>query len=414
MIDYELLSKEEYWNKGFNHLMNKSNISKDDKMLLVRLFSFERDNIIKDLLNGIYEWSIPRKVAIKKHGTNKFRIVYIYSVKDRLVLSVIYSVLSEYFKDNICDLCYSYKTGENTSKAINVLKNKEIHNKYGVKLDIHSYFNSVSEDYLHKMIDELFKNDLDFKKSIENLMYDNRCKYHKEIIEEYKALIAGTPVASFFANYCLNELDFEFYNLSKIYARYSDDIILFSDSKQDIHKSLEIIRQYLNERGLEINPDKYEYFEPNLEITFLGLKIKSDGAIDISEHSKQKIKKYIHNLCKKARKQIEINYEDYLYRARKVCNKINYKNFKCYIQDENTYGWCHYAFRYITTDETLKEIDLYTKERLRYLKTGKNNKANYKKVSEEDFKQIGWVSLTQLYHIYKKDFDYYCEVIDTI
>ena len=62
----------------------------------------------------------------------------------------------------------------------------------------------------------------------------------------------------------------------------------------------------------------------------------------------------------------------------------------------------------------MREIDLYTKERLRYVVTGRNNKANFKKVSEEDFRNFGWVSLVQLYHLYKKDFDYYCEVISLL
>ena len=69
-------------------------------------------------------------------------------------------------------------------------------------------------------------------------------------------------------------------------------------------------------------------------------------------------------------------------------------------------------FRYITVDDSLKELDKYTKDTIRAMKTGKHNKANFKAVSEEEFREMGWVSLTQLYHLYKKDFDYYCEMID--
>ena len=414
MIDFDLLNTEEYWNKSLDKLLNKDNISKEEKMQLIRLQSFDRETAINDLLNGIYLWSIPRKVLIKKHGTNKFRTVYIYEPQDRLILGVLYHAFSDYYKDDICELCYSYKEGSNTSKAIKFLRENNVNDMYGVKIDIHAYFNSVSEEYLHKMIDELFPESCGLKTSIEALMYDNHCTFHGELINEYKALIAGTSLASFFANYCLREMDFEFYNSKKVYARYSDDIIVFNQSQLENDKSLKIIRQYLSERTLQINPDKYEYFNPGDEITFLGLKLKPNGVVDIADHSKQKIKKYIHNLCKKARKQLEMNYEDFYYRGNKVCNKINQKNFKCYIQNENTFGWCHYAFRYITTDESLKEIDLYTKERLRYLKTGKNNKANFRNCTDEDFKKIGWVSLVQLYHLYKKDFDYYCEVIATV
>lgn len=71
-------------------------------------------------------------------------------------------------------------------------------------------------------------------------------------------------------------------------------------------------------------------------------------------------------------------------------------------------------FRYINTDKSLREIDLYVKDCLRAMKTGKHNKANYKALTEEDFRDMGWISLVQLYHLYKRDFDYYCEVIDLL
>ena len=107
-----------------------------------------------------------------------------------------------------------------------------------------------------------------------------------------------------------------------------------------------------------------------------------------------------------------MKHKEFMPLATKINNRLNSKNFKCYIRNEGTFGWCHYAFRYINTDKSLKEIDLYTKDTLRAMKTGKHNKANYKALSEEDFKQMNWVSLVQLFHLYKRDFDYYCEVID--
>ena len=98
--------------------------------------------------------------------------------------------------------------------------------------------------------------------------------------------------------------------------------------------------------------------------------------------------------------------------ARQIIHRINYKNFKCYIEKSSSFGWCHYAFRYITTDKSLKILDEYTKDTLKAMRTGRYNKAHRTSVSDEEFDQLGLVSLADLYHLYKKDFDYYCEVID--
>lgn len=413
----EMLNDNEYWRGTFEKLMNKSTIQEFDKEELAELYEFERDSIVNSLWSGEYEWQIPRKVLIKKNEQKKYRIVYIYSIKDRLILGVLYQVFSAYFNNKVQQRCYSYKKGLNTGNAIKAIKN-EIHqeNAYGVKVDIHAYFNSISENRVSEMIDELFvdKSHNGIKKSLEKLLKTNLCEFHDETIQEYKGVIPGTPIASFFANYCLRECDEYFDNKNSIYARYSDDIIIIEDSQQKVMKDLDVLHKYLDNYGLEINPDKYQYFSPGDDITFLGIKLQADGTLDMSDHARQKIKKQIHRWTKKGRKAIEMEGKDFMTLAKSINKRFNYKNFKCYIEKDAQFGWCHYMFRYINTDKSLREIDLYVKDCLRAMKTGKHNKANYKALTEDDFRDMGWISLVQLYHLYKRDFDYYCEVIDLL
>lgn len=408
----DMIRDPEYWNGTFDKLINKENISAENKYKLAKCYTLYRDKIVDQLITGEYTWSIPRKVQIRKSETNRYRTVYIYDIEDRLILGVLYHVLSDYFKDRVSDLCYSYKKGCNTIKAISYIKDyKTDEYQYGVKVDIHAYFNNISENRLHQMLDELFLESTGLKKSIEKVMYDNRCEYLGNIIPEYKGVIPGTPIASFFANYCLRECDYYFESKGSIYARYSDDIIILENSDEEVKADLSIIKRYLEDYGLKLNPSKYTYFRPGDDVVFLGLKLGTDGTIDMSDHSKEKVKKQIHRWCRKGRKEIELWHTDFMTMAKKINRRINTKNFKCYIKHENSFGWCHYMFRYITTDKSLKELDEYTKNTLRAMKTGKHNKANYKAITEEEFREMGWVSITQLYHLYKKDFEYYCEMI---
>ena len=412
-----MLRNIEYWRGTFEKLMDKVTVQESDKEELAELYEFKRDSIVDSLWSGEYEWSIPRKVLIKKNGQKKYRIVYIYSIKDRLILGVLYQVFSAYFNNKVQQRCYSYKKGLNTGNAIKVIK-KEINQEkaYGVKVDIHAYFNSISENRVSEMIDELFvdKSHNGIKKSLEKLLKTNLCEFHDETIQEYKGVIPGTPIASFFANYCLRECDEYFDNKNSIYARYSDDIIVIEDNQEKVAEDIKILHKYLENYGLEINPDKYQYFLPGDDITFLGVKLQTDGTLDMQDHARQKIKKQIHRWTKKGRKAMEMEGKDFMTLAKSINKRFNYKNFKCYIEKEAQFGWCHYMFRYINTDKSLREIDLYVKDCLRAMKTGKHNKANYKALTEEDFRNIGWISLVQLYHLYKRDFDYYCEVIDLL
>lgn len=407
----ELFYEDEFWEKTRIKMLLKHNFTKEEQNELLKIQKVDKYKIIDQLFSGVYKWELPEKRQIAKSESKKKRTVYIYPLKDRYVLGVMYRVCSKFYEDRFTSSCFSYRSNTNTSDAIKYIRdNKTTETTHGVKVDIHAYFNSVSKDRVVEMIDELFEDG--FKKSVQNFMLDDRVMYKGEEIEEYKALIPGCAFGSFFANYCLRELDLEFEKQGKIYARYSDDIIVLEETKEEVEKDLEVIMSYLNKYGLTMNPDKYTWFEPGDDVEYLGLKLRGDGKIDISDHAKKKIKKQIHRWCKKGRKDMEMNQVPFDRTARGIIRRLNYKNFKCYIENQATFGWCHYAFRYITTIDSLKEIDYYTKDTLRAMKTGKHNKANYRKMTEEEFKELGWVSLVDLYILFKTDFDYYCEIIE--
>ena len=407
------LRNDEHWERTFDKMTLKQSLTKEDRDELWRIKTICKDDIISNIVNGTYRWSMPRKAEIAKHDSTKKRVVYIYSLKDRYVQGVMYRAISAFYQDSMSNNCFSYKRAVSTSHAIQYIKeNRSDELKYGVKTDIHAYFNSVNKETVAKMINELF--DGGIKTTIENLMFYDIVIYQGWEKDEWKSLMPGSPLGSFFANWCLKELDDIFESQGKTYARYSDDIVVLEDSKEKLYEDIEIIKDFIGKCGLTLNPDKFQWFKPGEAVDFLGLKLYDNGVIDISDHSKQKIKKQIHRWCRKGRMEIERDNADFYTVAKRIVKQLNNKNFKCFINNDTTFGWCAYAFPRITTVATLRELDLYTKQRLMSMKTGKNNKANYKKMTEDEFHDIGWVSLVQLYNLYRQDFDYYCEIIELL
>ena len=409
----EEIANKQHWETTYNKMILKQGFSKDDKDLLWKLKELYKDNIVDELIAGTYKWSIPRKVEIAKSESKKKRVVYVYNTKDRYVLGVLYRAFSEYFKEEFSSSCFSYKKGVSTSNAIEYIKEHRTNElRYGVKVDVHAYFNSVSREKVVEMINLLFKDGL--KITMENLLLDDTVLWKNREIKEWKSLIPGCALGSFFANFTLKACDDYFDSKNSIYARYSDDIIVIESSKEELNRDLDTIMGFLNEYGLTMNPDKYNWFEPGDSVEYLGLKLNDTGVIDISNHAKQKIKRQIHRWCRKGRMEIERDGKTFESVAQKIIRQLNNKNFKCYIKHGDCFGWCMYAFNKITTIQSLTEIDFYTKDSLRALKTGKHNKNNVKALSDNDLKQLGWVSLVDLYMLYKEDFDYYCEIIELI
>lgn len=411
------ISNQKYWDDTLERMLRKTNLTTEQEMELVLLNTMGfKNKFIEQVLSETYNWSIPRKIQISKIGTKRKRTVYMYSIQDRYVLGVLYRVFSFYYIDAISSNCYSYKRGVRTLNAIDYIRSdKDISRKSGVKLDIHAYFNSVNRRYLIELLEEISNKEVYIEKLLKDLYLDDRVIFEGQEILEYKSLIPGAAFSSFLANYCLKDIDrYVSEDLGLTYARYSDDILYFADTKEQLNIALNMITEKLNDLDLEINETKYEWFEPGEDIDFLGLKIKDNKKVDISDNSLRKFKKKIKHSCKVGRNEIERLGKDPCKVAKNIIGRYNYRVYKCYIQDSSKFGWAYYAFRYINTIDTLRELDFYLRDRLRQMITGVNNSSNIKKVPDEKLKELGYVSMVEMFFRFKEDFDYYCDTVDLI
>lgn len=411
-----------HWEKAFNRVELKFGDTHPKFVAEVReiIDSGNYVGYAHALNNGSFEWSIPQKVSIAKSGTSKKRIVYMYKPFERFLQGVLYRALSSYYKDRFAPNCFSYRQGVNTLSAITYIKeNKQNKEMFGLKMDISAYFNSVAQEQLYRCIDEICPLDnpslQGLRMTLEKILKDDTISINGFECEEYKSLVAGSPLGSFFANYCLRELDFYFAERvdEVVYARYSDDIIIMCETQEEIEKYRSIIVKRLEMYGLKINPKKYENFADNEPVEYLGLELSKEG-VDISKHGIKKVKRTIKRWVKKERQKISYGESTFEKSARKIVKRLNHKYFKSFIIDPTKYGWGYYAFRFITTTKSLTELDFYLRDQLRYLKTGKHNKANIAKVTDDDFRDLGVQSLVDMYKLFRMDLDYYIEVCNRL
>lgn len=410
---YDFMSESALWEKQLERCIQSDKFSSDTfDTLYAQISNGSYKTIAEKIAFGKYQFGTPVKVMLAKPGSNKKRVVYCYAELERFYLSLLYQALESLFSGKLAINCFAYRRGISVISAVKSVK--QVYDRgemYGVKIDIHAYFNSVSKEYLYSCIDKLFSADEGITKTIEQLYKTDKVLWHGEEIEEYKSLIPGCAVSSFFANYCLAEIDTMFSQLHIPYARYSDDIIFFGKSAEERQKYLDFLTAELNKRGLELNPNKFEFFDPGESITFLGLTMMG-STIDISKHAFEKLKRTFKRYCRKGRKRIEMQGEPFLKVACEIMHRWNYNLYRAYVMDMSKYGWGYYAFRYINTDKTLKALDIYIKDTIRALKTGRHNKRNMTAVSDAEWSCMHYLSTVEMYQLFNaNDFEYYCDVV---
>ena len=392
----DLLDNDKYLEEFINHktrnFISKKEINKYQELKENQKFK----EIIHDIKNNKYKFSIPKKSIINKIGKKKKRLVYQYTKEETYILKYITYLLYEYdylFSPNL----YSFRQNISVKNAIKDLMNNNINNMYGYKVDIENYFNSIDS----KMLLKELKKDIKDKKLyniFKELLTNKKVRYNDKIIEEEKGIMAGVPISSFLANYYLKDLDKYFYDNKIIYSRYADDIIIFTKTKEEIEIYKGKINDFLEKKKLTINKNKEYFYNPNDKIEYLGFSF-NNNEIDISKNSLNKIKGKIKRSSKSIRRWMikkNISTENALKTMNKKFNK------KFYGKEENELSWKYWYFPVINTTKSIKIIDEYMQQQQRYLITGKHNKKNYQKVPYELLKKCNYKSLVNEYYKEKK------------
>lgn len=339
---------------------------------------------------------IPEKKIINKMGTGKKRTVYVFSDIEMTLLKLIAHLLYRY-DGCFSSGCYAFRKGVRLSDAVLSLHRAVGKQRmWAYKVDIHDYFNSISVPLLLNMLKDILAADPKLYAFFEHLLTDGRAIHKGTVIAEQRGAMAGTPTASFMANVYLRDLDFHFVDKGVIYARYSDDIILFAKSKQDLDGYRNELLDYLNKLHLEVNPSKEMVYSPDDAWEFLGFKCLGDS-IDISESTKRKLKGKIY---RKSRALLRWRDRKGVDADSAMRTMIRIFNRKFFDDGGNSLTWSRWFFPVVNCTDGFAEIDRYLQQNIRFLSTGKHSKSNFR-VRYSHLKNLGYRSLVHEYYIYK-------------
>ena len=341
---------------------------------------------------------IPQKKIVNKMGTGKKRVVYSFAPDEMMILKLIAFKLYDYdvhFAPN----CYAFRRGLKARDAVNNI-NRAIRGRkmWAYKLDIHDYFNSISIELLLPMLAEMMVDDPLLYYFFEKMLTDNRVVYNGETIQESHGVMAGTPTAPFLADVYMKEVDKHFAEAGVIYARYSDDIIMFAPDIEILGEYKRQMAEFLRQYRLEVNPDKEKMYSPDDAYEFLGFKCHLND-IDISEATIKKMKGKIRRTARSLMRWSRRKHLAPEKAMKGLIHQFNSKFYEC--GDTETLSWSRWFFPVINKTDGLKEIDHYLQQYIRFLGTGKHNKANYK-TDYAQLKQMGYRSLVNEYYKFKK------------
>ena len=343
---------------------------------------------------------LPRKSVISKMTSGKKRVVYTYPKAENTVLKLLTWLLLRrcdgLFEDNL----YSFRPGRTAKDAVRALRAVPgLGDMWAYKADVSNYFNSIPVEKLLPMLAEALGEDGRLYGFLSALLGEERALSGRETVREQKGIMAGTPLSAFYANLYLRELDRHFARRGVPYARYSDDIILFAPDRAGAEALAGEVRTILTEHGLGLNPAKEELFDPAEGWTFLGFRCRGD-TVDIAPASLEKIKG---KMRRKSRALMRWRQRGGYGGEKAAAAFIRVFNRKLLESPpDNDLSWSRWFFPLLTTADSLRDIDRYAQDCLRWLVSGKRTKGRYD-VRYEDLKRLGYRSLVHEYYAFQKE-----------
>lgn len=345
--------------------------------------------------------ALPVKRTINKEGSSKKRVVYTFPGDEGIFLKFVAHSLNQY-EDILSDNCYAFRSQVGVKEAIRRLQgDRRAAGGWCLKTDISNYFNSIDVARLLPMLAFLREENPEIHAMLVRLLTRDGAMEGERLVREPRGAMAGTPIASFLANLYLTEVDRFYEEEGALYLRYSDDILLFADSREELERGREQLYGMLAALGLTVNPDKISISGPGEGFEFLGFAYRR-GEIDLSANTLRKTKAKIRRKSDALRRWQR---RKGLSADRAAVGLIHTMNQKFYGCDDpldeedraDAFTWSRWFFPLLTTDRGLREIDAYMQEYIRYTVTGRHYKGNYR-ISYGQLQSWGYVSLVHEYY----------------
>jgi len=214
----------------------------------------------------------------------KPRLISAAPFRDRVVHHALTNIVEPIFERRFVPFSFACRVGFGTHKALAHARKAASRYPCVLKLDIGKYFASID----HQILEELLARAIHCP-DIRHLLSLIIGSYHQPDqplhyfpgdtlftpVHRRTGLPLGNQTSQFFANVYANPLDhFIVRNLRPAaYARYVDDALLFSDSKDQLQDFQAQIQQFLYRFRLTLHPRKSRIYGCRDGVPFLGFRL---------------------------------------------------------------------------------------------------------------------------------------------
>lgn len=243
---------------------------------------------LAEKIDGLRKQILSANVVVGNYKTFKIfdpkeRLICSADFSERVLHHAIMNICLPYFERHFIDDTYACRKNKGTYKALAKAKKNQLKYSYFLKIDVRKYFDSINHLVLKEKLERLFKDKL-----LLNILFQIIDSYHVGE-ETYSGLPIGNLTSQFFANYYLSFADHYVKEELKIpaYVRYMDDIVMWSNEKEELRVKGEELRLYLH-NYFKLNLKQFYIQSTKHGLPFLGFLLRKRST-SLMQCKRQKI-----------------------------------------------------------------------------------------------------------------------------
>jgi RNA-directed DNA polymerase len=213
--------------------------------------------LLHRLLNqGRYEPKAVRRAWIEKAGGKEKRPLGIPTVRDRIVQTALRAVIEPIFEKDFALHSYGFRPGHSAQQALVVVEASLREGQHWVvDADIKGYFDSIPQDKLLAHISEKIA-DSSVLALVEKFLRAGVIESCRDWTPTESGTPQGAVISPLLANIYLNSLDHLMAARGYRMVRFADDFIILCRSESEARAALAQVRQWVEEAGLTLHPEK--------------------------------------------------------------------------------------------------------------------------------------------------------------